>query len=91
MSAGRYLQREADSAESAGRGQLAGRHVGVIMFPELGDATCPGCGLCMYVTEAGLVGRYPSGTDCGGLWASEGLENPASPECLSMTRLPRWR
>jgi hypothetical protein len=24
-----------------------------------GDATCPRCGLSMYVTDGGLVGRYP--------------------------------
>jgi hypothetical protein len=32
-----------------------------VMFPQVGDATCPGCGLRMYVTEAGQVGRYPAG------------------------------
>jgi hypothetical protein len=29
--------------------------------PRIGDATCPGCGLPMYVTKAGQVGRYPEG------------------------------
>jgi hypothetical protein len=33
----------------------------IVTFPEIGDATCPGCGLRMYVTKAGQVGRYPAG------------------------------
>jgi hypothetical protein len=33
----------------------------VMFLPEIGDATCPDCGLRMYVTEAGQVGRYPAG------------------------------
>src|ERR1019366_2076694 len=32
----------------------------VVTFTEQpGDATCPSCGLCLYVTDAGEVGAYP--------------------------------
>jgi hypothetical protein len=30
-----------------------------VSFPEPGDATCPGCGLVMYLTDSGQVGCYP--------------------------------
>jgi len=33
----------------------------VVAFPELpGDATCPSCGLALYVTDNQAIGRYPS-------------------------------
>ena len=31
----------------------------LVPFPYPGDATCPACGLEMYLTESGEVGRYP--------------------------------
>lgn len=40
----------------------------VVIFPRPGDATCPGCGLRMFMNEAGQVGRYPSeGWEPGGI------------------------
>jgi hypothetical protein len=30
-----------------------------VTFPEPGDATCPACGLPMFLTKDGKVGRYP--------------------------------
>lgn len=40
----------------------------MVTFAGPGDATCPRCGLRMYLTEAGQVGRYPSeGWEPGGI------------------------
>jgi hypothetical protein len=40
----------------------------IVTFPEPGDATCPNCGLPMFLTEAGQVGRYPRpGWEPGGI------------------------
>jgi hypothetical protein len=40
-----------------------------VAFPELpGDATCPACGLRLYVTDNQAIGRYPdTGWEPGGI------------------------
>jgi hypothetical protein len=49
-------------------------------FPAGGDATCPGCGLRMYLTDGGQVGRYPAANwEPGGIQGrrrSEGTQEP---------------
>ena len=40
----------------------------VVTFPVPGDATCPACGLPMYLTDSGQLRRYPSqGWTAGGI------------------------
>jgi hypothetical protein len=39
-----------------------------VLFTKPGDVKCPSCGLGMYLTESGQVGRYPSaGWEPGGI------------------------
>jgi hypothetical protein len=50
----------------------------VVTFPGSGDATCPECGLNMYMNDAGQIGRYPPADwDPGGIqgWRRSHLDD----------------
>jgi hypothetical protein len=46
--------------DAQGASGVGAAHDLVLSPPETGDATCPNCGLGMFLSESGQVGRYPT-------------------------------
>jgi rubredoxin len=52
-----------------------------VTFPGLpSDASCPSCGLATYITEDGVIGRYPEADSfAGGVQGKKSAPDPERP------------